>query len=389
MSVRTGRRPGARRIVPSIVIAAAAAALLGIVLVASWNDTAADRSFVDQERQGVRYLQPLSGLVEALSAAQSAAVRGAPLDAPTVQADVAQVDALDRELGGRLQSSQRWADLRGRISKLLSSPARGRTAYQDFGNVVALASALQAQVTDVSNLILDPALDTYYLMDVALLRLPGAVISAGRAADLLVLAGGLPPQGENGDAVAVARNQVALLATQVASGLSKSVKASADPGIGVALTGQQDAFQAAVDAFAPPSVVQQLSAGFNPADVIRAAGQVQSTGLALTSATLGQLDRLLAVRQAGLARRAQLTVAGAVGVLVAAVALLWLLVPGRLASREADFDGEDVPAEPAGEPEAEPMDILDARDLLRTEELMHVGRGVRARPRDQEDDDAV
>ncbi len=389
MSARVIRRPGILRISLSVLIAGAAAALLGVVLVTSWIGTAGDRAFVDQERQGVRYLQPLCALVEALSAAQSAAVRGAPIDTPTVQASLAEVDAVDRYLGRRLQTSQRWADLRGRITNLLGSPGSGRSAYQDFGDVVTLATALQAQVTDASNLILDPVLDTYYLMDVALLRLPQAMVSAGRAADLLSMNGGQPPAGENGDALAVARYQVALLSTQVASGLSKSVKASADPGLGVALTGQQDAFQAAVDAFAPPSVVQQLSATYNPAGVIRAAGQVQSSGLALSTAALGQLDRLLAGRQAALLRRQQLTVAGVVGVLVAAVALLWLLVParsGRPAAGEVEVEVEEFPAEPA---ETEPVDILDARELLRTEELVHVGRGVRARPRDQDDDDAV
>jgi hypothetical protein len=387
------------RICLSVLIAGAAAAMLGVVLVTSWTGTAADRAFVEQERLGVRYLQPLCGLVEALSAAQSAAVRGAPLDAPTVQAALAQVDAVDRELGGRMQTSGRWGDLRSRITALLRSPGSGRTAYQDFSDVVALATSLQAQVTDVSSLILDPVLDTYYLMDVALLRLPSAMVSAGRAADLLSMAGGQPPQGETGDALAVARHQVALLSTQIAAGLSKSVKASVDPGLGVALTSQQDAFQAAVDAFVPPSLVQQLSGAYNPAEVIRAAGQVQSTGLALSSAVLGQLDRLLAGRQAVLVRRAQLIVAGVVGVLVAAVALLWLLVPGRGGRPPAnEVDVEELAAERAqadvgadvgADVEAEPVDILDARELLRTEELIHVGRGVRARPRDQDDDDAV
>jgi hypothetical protein len=32
--------------------------------------------------------------------------------------------------------------------------------------------------------------------------------------------------------------------------------------------------------------------------------------------------------------------------------------------------------------------ILAARELLRSEELVHVGRGVRARLRDRDDDDA-
>jgi hypothetical protein len=306
-----------------------------------------------------------------------------------VQAGLAEVDGVDRELGGRLQASQRWADLRGRITTLLRSPASGGAAYLDFSDVVALTTALLAQVIDVSNLILDPVLDTYYLMDVAVLRLPQAMVYAGRAADLLAMNGGVPPHGENGDALAVARYQVALLSTQVAAGLSKSVKASADPGLGVALTGQQDAFQAAVDAFAPPAVVQQLSAPFNSADLARAAGQVQSTGLALSNAALGQLDRLLGSRQAALLRRQQLTVSGAVGMAVATIALLWLLVPARGDRPTAsEVEGEDAAPEPAGT-EAEPMDILDARELLSTEELIHVGRGVRARPRDQDDDDAV
>ncbi len=379
------------RICLSVLIAGVAAGMLGVVVVTSWNDVGADRTFVDQERSGVRYLQPLSGLVEALSVAQSAAVRGGVLDVATVQARLAEVDVVDRELSGRLQTGGRWADLRDRVTALLGSPGGGRAAYQNFGEVVVLANALEEQVTDASNLILDPALDTYYLMDAALLGLPQAIISAGRAADLLTLAGGHAPQGEDAAALAVARYQVALLSTQIASGLSKSVKASADPGVGVALTAQQDAFQTAVDAFVPPSLVQQLSAPYNPAAVVRAAGQVLSTGLALSSAVLGQLDRLLAGRQVALVRHQRLVGAGVVAALVAAFVLFWLLVPGRggrATAADLEVEPDEFGAEPA-EAEAEPVDTLDARELLRTEALVHVGRGVRARPRDQDDDDAV
>lgn len=393
MSPTAARRPRSPRIAVSALIAGVAAAMLGVVVVGSWNDDGEHRAFVDQERLGVRYLQPLSGLVEALSVARSAAVRGEALDAPTVRARLAEVDVVDRESGARLRTGGRWADLRGRITALLGSPAGGHAADQDFGAAVTLANTLQAAVTDASNLVLDPALDTYYLMDVALLRLPSAMISAGRAADLLTMAGGQPLEGENGAALAVARYQVALLSTQVASGLSKSVKASSDPGLGVALTAQQDAFQAAVDAFVPPSLVQQLSAPYHAVDVIRAAGQVLTTGLGLSSAALGQLDRLLAGRREELVRHQRLTGAEVAAVLVAALALLGLLVPGRSArptAADLKAGADEFPAEHADDDaDAAPADLLDARELLRTEALVHVGRGIRASPKAGDDDDAA
>jgi hypothetical protein len=94
-----------------------------------------------------------------------------------------------------------------------------------------------------------------------------------------------------------------------------------------------------------------------------------------------------------LVRHQVLIGSGVVGVLVAAFALFWLLVPGR-GGRPTAADLEAGPDEPTaeqagpyGHAEAEPADILDARELLRTEALVHVGRGVQARPRDRDVDD--
>jgi hypothetical protein len=198
------------------------ASLIAVVLVQFWASTSADAQFVLAERRGVTYLGPLSRLIDGLTVAQSAAVRGTPVDDAAVRAAIADVDAVDATVGGPLQVQQRWHDLRPRITDVLSNPAAGAAAYQRFADVIVLATDLQTKVNDVSNLILDPVLSSYYLMDAAVLRLPVAMVAAGRGADLVALAGGRSPTGEQQTALAVARYQVANAAAAVATGLKKS-----------------------------------------------------------------------------------------------------------------------------------------------------------------------
>jgi hypothetical protein len=248
--------------------------------------------------------------------------------------------------------------------------------------VVSLAIQLTVQVGDASNLILDPELDAYYLMDVGLLRLPAVMSNAARAADLVALPLGGDAANERAAAIAVARYEVAVAAAQISTGLKKSVLNTERSALGTDLTSEQDEFQNAVDALTPPVLVRQLSGAVTAAGLGDGAARVNSTAVTLAGAIWDQLDGLLAKRQAGLVKQQRLIIAGAAAVLAGALLLLWLFAPDRR-SRGIDDEADDS-HEVEAEPEAPQISLIDARDLLGAEELVHVGRAVQARPRERD-----
>src|SRR5262249_10898737 len=114
--------------------------------------------FARKERVGLEYLVGLRGLLEPLAL-------GRPSDAPEVEAAAQRVDALNARLGTELQAAEPWRKLR----QQLAGPSTGPAARVD-GTV-----QLIAHVGDTSNLILDPDLDSYYLMDATVTLLPALV----------------------------------------------------------------------------------------------------------------------------------------------------------------------------------------------------------------------
>jgi hypothetical protein len=363
------------------------AALFGAVLSRYWSATATDIAFVKAERRGVAYLKPLSRLVGELTEAQAAAVRGAPVDVDAVRAGVREVDAVDRTEGAALQTHQRWSELRARIDAVLTGAGRGPTAYGAYTETAALALDLVRKIGDTSNLILDPQLDSFYLMDTALINVPDLLLHAGRATDLVTLAGDRTPGGEDAVRLAVARHRVATNAEAVVTGLRKAIDATDSSTLGPNLTTQLDQFQGAVDRFVPPTVIAQLATRVDTRGMPADAQGVRDSALALAATVLTELDALLRQRQDRLADQQVYTAGAAAVVLLAGILLLVALV----AVRRPVIDAEPVldPTQRSTD-ESEPAatNLVDARDLL-IEELIHVGRAVRPRARKRVDDDAL
>lgn len=353
----------------------------GAVLRQTWLSVSADREVVDAARAGVAYLHPLTGLIGELVEAQSAAVRGAQVDAAGVRTSLAAVETVDRESGARFGTEARFAELRQRVETVLASNPRGQEAYGAYTDVVALTVVLIRQVGDSSSLSRDPDLDSYYLMDAATVRLPDAMVLAGKASDLVVLAGDKELSGEDAIKAAVARHGVADAAEAVSSGLNKSVDATARTALGANIAQRLDAFRAAVDAFAPPTMLEDLAGAVNASTLAAAARQVFATALPLSHRLLGELDALLSVRQQGYADNLRYAaVAGSAGA-VAGVMLIWLLALGRGRPRRDPA----LEAALAGESDDAMLGTLtDARTLLDGEELVHVGRAVRPRSRERD-----
>ncbi len=141
-----------------------------------------------KERDGLEYVVALRRVLEPLDRSRSLrllAERGDPaaraglVEAQDkVAAAAVDVDAINGRLGGTLGVSQLWQSLRPRVTHPSVEP----------GLLVSEVQRLIEEVADASTLSLDPDLDSYYLMDATVNRLPAL------AHHLATIGGGLVEQ---------------------------------------------------------------------------------------------------------------------------------------------------------------------------------------------------
>jgi signal transduction histidine kinase/DNA-binding response OmpR family regulator len=144
-------------------------------------------AFTQHEIYGSAYLRPLRRLLEDVPQARLLArlyAYGDVTRRPEIinqHAHIGEaIDALaaaERAHGGRLKTAQKfqllhlhWTAIQQKTQRLERGANEGL-----YTTLLADVRALMAYVGDTSNLILDPDLDTYYLMDAVLLKLPEAV----------------------------------------------------------------------------------------------------------------------------------------------------------------------------------------------------------------------
>ncbi len=148
-----------------------------------------DARFSEKEAEGIRYLRPLVDLLADVPAYGRAAASGAggAEIGNRIEAALAALDGAQEKWGADLAVTADKLAERGRTA---AAPAELRGLWTRAKNgKAALLDELEANVRtlivhvgDSSNLILDPDLDTYYLMDVALLALPDSMGRLNREA---------------------------------------------------------------------------------------------------------------------------------------------------------------------------------------------------------------
>jgi PAS domain S-box-containing protein len=159
---------------------------LGVVLALLFAEIGGEIAFTRQEIHGLAYLRPLRRLTEHTAEARLLARRYAGGDAaarPDLVRKHAEMDqdfqalaAVDRDLGAALDTShdlgvlqEDWRFLHAQALEL--KPA---DTVELHTKLLRDLRALVSHVGDTSNLILDPHLETYYLIDIVLLKLPPA-----------------------------------------------------------------------------------------------------------------------------------------------------------------------------------------------------------------------
>ena len=272
-------------------------------------------AFSAKERIGVEYLRPLLTLSAATTRARHLAVSGAPpADAGTTIAITA-VDAADRTAGAQLGVSPAWAAARSALTAAGSS-GTGPAAFDAYGKAQVALLDLIVAVSDTSNLTLDPDLDSYYVMDALVFRLPQLLDQAGRTVDETILAARRPASVIRTTQLHLARAAGSLASTQdaVDTGLTTALAKTARPQLAAARP-LVDAEHQAIGVLLA-QVDKAVSSG-RLAEVTAMAGDQAWTALAQLADRLGpQLDALLTTRIDGFQAKAHVVEAAAAAALL-------------------------------------------------------------------------
>ena len=155
-------------------------------------DKQADSDFIRKERQGVEYLQSLRQLLQLLPQRRGLTyvvlngneTLATQLEAlkPALDDAITKLEVADRRLGNALETTGKWGRFKEQWERLNSSAPRGNPeeSYAAHTELIAELQDLIAHIGDTSNLILDPELDSYYLMDAVVNKLPALVESLGQ-----------------------------------------------------------------------------------------------------------------------------------------------------------------------------------------------------------------
>lgn len=130
------------------------ASIIGFLL----NNLESQANFSIKERRGVEYIKPLKILLHDLRELKDG---NKSITKDMIDKEVADVDAQDSKYNKEMKVEDTWAKLKADLIEL--KPAQ-------LDDLITRTSASIDNVTNQSNLILDPDLDTYYSMDSYCLR---------------------------------------------------------------------------------------------------------------------------------------------------------------------------------------------------------------------------
>jgi methyl-accepting chemotaxis protein len=297
--------------------------LLGFVAKAYVDLQRSQVAFSAKERVGVAYLVPLLDLTARAVTARHLAVTGGD-PAAGVQDAVARMDAATGRYGAELATVDGWEQAKQVLTR--AGTADGPpAAFDAYNTAVADLLALIVKTSDESNLTLDPDLDTYYLMDTLVFRLPILLDTAGRAVDQAALvraAGDASEQGQARVDLAIAAGTLATTRDSMDAGLATSVEKTRS----TTLRGRtEDGRKAVHDAVS--QVIDQATQAAKSGDMTRLGSrqgdESRAATFALATALAPELDQLIAERIGGFQTKAvRVEVAIALAVLLVA----WLLV---------------------------------------------------------------
>jgi len=127
--------------------------------------------FTNNEIIGNQYLRSLNQVWKyTLQAEIAAQDQNLNFNQSQISQSLQTLESVDQELGLKLQTEEIYTDLKN-VTQKLSKIDNSQNTFV-YQQIFIEIKKLRSQVGDTSNLILDPDLDSYYLMDATLLKLP-------------------------------------------------------------------------------------------------------------------------------------------------------------------------------------------------------------------------
>ena len=286
-------------------------------------------AFSAKERLGVEYNRnvfPVIKLAQQMRRdATSTAASASPASMEEVklqlQAAQAKLAETEKRLGQELGSAKAFAAAQSAAAA--TAGASGVDAvFKAHSDYISALMGLLVQVTDGSNLTLDPDIDSYYVMDAALFRVPDIVESAGKLRGLglaVMKVGDATPEQMRvlSDVIPIAEFQI----NNMRDGMAKAVAYNSSVGAKLNTSTPLDA-TSAFFALARKSVIngKDYSPETQAAYLAGANGAIEAQ-YAFASQALDELDALIATRIAGMqSQRTTLTAILLTGLFLAAYA---------------------------------------------------------------------
>ncbi len=308
------------------------------LLVSGWlliKEIGADIAFLEQEHRGVEYIGAVRRLLEHVPQHRGLAFaylngdknfRQKVIDkGKQVKADFIALEAQEQRLGGVLASRQKFTALKNTWEQL-GAQVMDMSAEESFrrhSELVESIIGLVTHVADTSGLILDPELDSFYLMDTVVNILPTLTNDMGQARGIGAgVAAKSEMSAEQSMRLAVLEDRVRTGNHRLKSALAVAVEEN--PDIGVRLRGQDQVAVESGEAF-----LHQLDSEILQADVINVSAETVfavgskaiSAGFELYDRVLPALDDLLLSRVEEKKSEEMYSVVTAVVILLV---LLWL-----------------------------------------------------------------
>ena len=332
-----GWRPafGARIWVKLAAIAVVFAIPLGTTTWFLLQEKAIKIDFARNELRGDEYLRAASSLLEATVAYRSALRSGdaARLAAarPAVDSALADLGRVDGRLAGPLHTTRAALAGQGRSGSVPASldAAWGQIVRSTGPDVGALLDAMVANVRglitavgDSSQLILDPDLDTYYIMDALLLQAPEIVNRAHDIADALA-APTLSPEARLALAgsIGVLREHADAIGSDVATAVREAPNFSGLETLEPTLGPLVDRTQAAAGALADAATAAVAGSTADRAALTEALADFDAAVHSLWPALFDQQDAMLQARLDGDSGRKRFALLAVLAALALSIAL--------------------------------------------------------------------
>lgn len=145
----------------SLLVLGMSGCIIGFLL----NNLQSQANFSRKEQQGIEYINPLKNLLLDL---QKYRENNPNITKLTIQQDINEIDKVNSRLNKNLSIKDKWPELKEGLSNVNRN-------YSQNSALISQTSSLIDYITNQSNLILDPDLDTFYLMDSSCLRFPSII----------------------------------------------------------------------------------------------------------------------------------------------------------------------------------------------------------------------